>query len=1092
MKNDIIDQVEDILGTVKKVLVLGSGALKIGEAGEFDYSGSQALKALKEEGIQTILINPNIATVQTSEGVADDVYFLPVTPYFVEEVIKKEKPDGVLVAFGGQTALNCAVKLKHMGVFEKYNVRVLGTPIQVIENTEDREIFSRKLDEIGVSYCKSIAVQSLEEALKAGEEIGYPLLVRAAYALGGLGSGFASNPEELKDLALKGFNYSDQLLIDESIKGWKEVEYEVVRDRFDNCITVCNMENFDPVGVHTGESIVVAPSQTLSNSEYHKLREVATRTIRHLGVVGECNIQYALDPNSEEYRVIEVNARLSRSSALASKATGYPLAFVAAKLALGYSLYELKNSVTQTTSACFEPALDYCVVKLPRWDLNKFYGVNRQIGSSMKSVGEVMAIGKSFEEAIQKGIRMLDTGQRGIVANRFSLPENEDLDTYLSNPDDQRVFALSLAFDKGYSIKQIFELTKIDPWFLQRLEKIHRLGEQIKGAKTLENLSKELVLECKKAGFSDDQISVLLFGEGGHANELKVRAYRKSLGITPVVKQIDTLAAEFPAQTNYLYNTYHGDENDLEQNTEKAICILGSGVYRIGSSVEFDWCGVNAAKTAAKEGYKVIMINYNPETVSTDYDESDRLYFEELSFERVMDILEYENPTGTIISTGGQIPNNLAMKLFDQRVSILGTSPLNIDDAENRHKFSGILDELGILQPKWKELSTLQAVFDFVEEVGFPVLIRPSYVLSGAAMNVVSNKTELEAFLKLAVEVSPDHPIVVSQFIQNSKEIELDAVAQNGEIVSYAISEHVEFAGVHSGDATMYYPAQNVYIETIRKIKSIGDKIAKKFSISGPFNMQFLAKDNEVKVIELNLRASRSFPFVSKVSNTNLIEKATKVLLGIPVEKQGSHAIYDVDYVGVKASQFSFTRLGGADPVLSVDMSSTGEVGCIGSTPKEALLKSMLSVGYQIPAKNILVSAGPIDSKVELLEPSKLLIEKGYTLFATEGTHKFYTENGIASTLVGWPDDTNHNAPNVMDVLADKGVDMVINIPKNLTKAELDNDYTIRRKAVDYSIPLVTNARLASAYIRSFCDYTLADLEIKSWNEYKNGKTENL
>lgn len=1072
---------------IKKVLVLGSGALKIGEAGEFDYSGSQALKALKEEGIQTILINPNIATVQTSENVADDVYFLPVTPYFVEKIIAKERPDGVLVAFGGQTALNCAVELNKNKIFDKYNVKVLGTPIHVIESTEDRQVFAQKLDEINVTYCKSIAVESIDAAMEAGEKIGFPLLVRAAYALGGLGSGFADNKEELRDLAEKGFAYSHQLLIDESIKGWKEIEYEVVRDKYDNCITVCNMENFDPVGVHTGESIVVAPSQTLSNSEYHKLREVAIRTIRHLGVIGECNIQYALDPHSEEYRVIEVNARLSRSSALASKATGYPLAFVAAKLALGYSLFELKNSVTQTTSACFEPAMDYCVVKLPRWDLGKFYGVKRQIGSSMKSVGEVMAIGRSFEEAIQKGIRMLDTGQRGIIANRYRLPEGANLDQLLSDPDDERVFALSHAFDRGYDVEKIFNLTKIDPWFLQRLDRIHKLGEEIKKTAKLENIDQELMDDCKKAGFSDQQIAVLLFGEKDHhANELKVRAYRKKLGIIPVIKQIDTLAAEFPAQTNYLYTTYHGTENDIPKNTEKSVCILGSGVYRIGSSVEFDWCGVNAAKTASKAGYKTIIINYNPETVSTDYDESDRLYFEELSFERVMDILEYENPTGTIISTGGQIPNNLAMKLHEENIPILGTSPLSIDDAENRHKFSAILDELNIDQPKWKELSTLEAVFTFVEEVGFPVLIRPSYVLSGAAMNVVSNKTELEAFLKIAVEVSPDYPIVVSEFIQHSKEIELDAVAQDGEIVSFAISEHVEFAGVHSGDATMYYPPQNVYIETIRRIKTIGDKIAKRFKISGPMNMQFLAKDNDIKVIELNLRASRTFPFVSKVSNSNLIEKATKVLLGIKVKKEGSNAIYDVNYVGVKASQFSFTRLGGADPVLSVDMSSTGEVGCIGSTDKEALLKSMLSVGYTIPDKNILVSGGPIESKVELLGPTKMLVEKGYQIFATEGTHKFYAENGIDAILVGWPDNNaNGDTPNVMDLIQDKGIDLVINIPKNLTKAELDNDYTIRRKAVDFSIPLVTNARLASAFIKAFCKYSLDDLEIKSWNEYK-------
>lgn len=1070
---------------IKKVLVLGSGALKIGEAGEFDYSGSQALKALKEEGIQTILINPNIATVQTSEGIADEIYFLPVTPYFVEKVIAKEKPDGILVAFGGQTALNCAVELNKNKIFDKYNVRVLGTPISVIESTEDRDIFIEKLDQIGVLTARSEAVETIEDAMAAGKRIGFPLIIRAAYALGGLGSGFAHNDEELYELVEKAFTYSNQVLVEESLKGWKEIEYEVVRDAEDNCITVCNMENFDPIGVHTGESIVVAPSQTLTNSEYHKLREVAIRTIRHLGVIGECNIQYAFDTVSEEYRVIEVNARLSRSSALASKATGYPLAFVAAKLALGYTLDELKNSVTKTTSAMFEPALDYCVVKLPRWDLNKFYGVRRNIGSAMKSVGEVMAVGRSFEEAIQKGIRMLDIGHRGFVANGFKIPEGESLDTWLSEPNDERLYAITEAFKAGYSIEKIHDLTKIDLWFLQRLERIFTVSKEFEAYERFEQIDAELLKVAKKAGFSDQQIAVLVKGESGiHRNELTVRELRKNFGIKPVVKQIDTLAAEFPAQTNYLYTTYHGTENDLTPETEKSVCILGSGVYRIGSSVEFDWCGVNAAQTASANGYKTIIINYNPETVSTDYDTSDRLYFEELSFERVMDILEFENPYGTIISTGGQIPNNLAMKLYDQQINILGTSPLRIDDAENRHKFSEILDELGIDQPRWKELSSLEAIHRFVDEVGFPVLIRPSYVLSGAAMNVVSNTHELDAFLKLAKEVSPDYPVVVSEFVQGAKEIELDAVCQNGEIVDYAVSEHVEFAGVHSGDATMYYPPQKVYIETIRQMRKVAAKIAKKFQISGPMNIQFLSKNNTVRVIETNIRASRSFPFVSKVSGNNLIEKATKILLGIEVEKGNSEIVYDLDYVGVKASQFSFTRLQGADPVLSVDMSSTGEVGCIGDTAEEALLKSMLSVGYKIPEKTVLISGGPIASKVALLEPAKQLIAKGYKIYATEGTHKFFTENDVYSTLVYWPSDNKE--PNVKTYLHEHKFDMVINIPKNLTKAELDNDYQIRRTAVDFNIPLITNARLASAFINAFTKLSIDDLGIKTWNEYRN------
>ncbi|OGX85802.1 carbamoyl phosphate synthase large subunit [Hymenobacter lapidarius] len=1069
-----------------KVLILGSGALKIGEAGEFDYSGSQALKALKEEGIRTILINPNIATVQTSDGMADDVYFLPVTPYFVEEVIKKERPDGILVAFGGQTALNCAVALYRAGVFEQYGVRVLGTPVQSIIDTEDREIFKVKLDQIGVLSARSVACTTMEAALAAGETIGFPIIVRAAFALGGLGSGFANNMDELRALARQSFTTSDQILVEESLKGWKEVEYEVVRDEFDNCITVCNMENFDPIGIHTGESIVVAPSQTLSNREYHKLRSIGIKTIRHLGIVGECNIQYALDPVSEDYRVIEVNARLSRSSALASKATGYPLAFVAAKLSLGYSLAELKNSVTQTTTAFFEPALDYVVVKLPRWDLGKFSGVNRQIGSAMKSVGEVMAIGKSFEEAIQKGLRMLDTGKRGFVANRPESIEPDTIDQLLSEPNEERIFAINSAFEAGYSLEQVHQLTRIDHWFLQRLFTIFELGQRLAAGRAtgLDGLENKLLREVKRAGFSDQQIAVQLLGEGDvKADELRVRARRKALGVLPVVKQIDTLAAEFPAKTNYLYTTYHGTENDLDRETAKSIVVLGSGVYRIGSSVEFDWCGVQAVQTAAEEGYKTILINYNPETVSTDYDVSDRLYFEELSFERVMDILDFEQPGGVILSTGGQIPNNLAMRLEEAQAPILGTTAAHIDEAENRHKFSRIMDELGIAQPRWKELTSLEAMNEFVREVGYPVLIRPSYVLSGAAMNVVSNAFELEEFLKAAREVSAEYPVVVSEFMQEAKEIELDAVADRGEIVSYAISEHVEFAGVHSGDATMYYPPQRVYVGTIRKLKIIAEKVARRYEISGPFNIQFLEKNGAISVIECNLRASRSYPFVSKISGNNLIKKATQVLLGKQVPRDESERVYDLPFVGVKAPQFSFTRLPGADPVLRVDMVSTGEVGCLGDTAEEALLKAMLSVGYKIPAKTVLISGGPIQSKVALLSATELLVKRGYHIYATQGTHRFFAENSIPSSLLFWPDDMQE--PNALTYLKEKKIDLVINIPKNLSKGELDNDYKIRRTAVDSGVPLLTNARLAKAFIKAFCTLGMKDLKIKSWGEYK-------
>lgn len=1065
-----------------KVLLIGSGALKIGEAGEFDYSGSQALKALKEEKIHSILINPNIATVQTSDNIADDVYLLPVTPYFIEKVIKKEKPDGIMVTFGGQTALNCAVELYKNNVFDKYNVEVLGTPIRSIMDTEDREIFSEKLNKINVNIAKSIAVESIEEAINAANQIGYPLIVRAAYSLGGLGSGFVYNNEELIELVKKSFTSSKQVLIEESLKGWKELEYEVIRDQYGNCITVCNMENFDPVGIHTGESIVVAPSQTLTNAEYHKLREIAIKTISNFNIIGECNIQYALNPSSQEYRVIEVNARLSRSSALASKATGYPLAFVATKLALGYKLSEIKNSVTQITNAFFEPALDYCVVKMPRWDLDKFIGVQRNIGSSMKSIGEVMAIGRSFEEALQKGIRMLNNGKMGFVGNYSVINSKENLEFLLSEPNDERIYLIAQAFDLGYSIDKIFELTKIDKWFLQRLEKIHKNKIFLQSKNQISDLSKEELLELKKNGFSDEQIAFYLFNNFSHKHQLIIRNKRKEYNIKPCIKQIDTLAAEFPAQTNYLYMTYHGIENDIYPEKEKSVVILGSGVYHIGSSVEFDWGGVVAAQNTSKLGYKVLIINYNPETVSTDYDLSDRLYFEELSFERVMDILDYENPFGTIISTGGQIPNNLAMHLFNQNIQILGTSPIDIDNAENRHKFSSIMDELNILQPKWKELTTLNDMKKFINEIGFPALIRPSYVLSGAAMNIISNNDELLEFLTLAKEISPEYPVVVSEFIQGAKELELDAVAKNGEIIISAISEHVEFAGVHSGDATMYYPPQKMYIETAKRIKLIGSRIAKRYNISGPFNIQFLGKNNELKVIELNLRASRSFPFVSKVSGINFIEKAIKVILNQNVKKITNDPIFSLNYVGVKASQFSFSRLHGANPALGVDMSSTGEVGCIGNTVEEALLKSMFSVGYKFPIHNILVSAGPIESKVALLEILKKYAQKGFELFATEGTHFFLLENGIKSTFVFWPDSINE--PNVITKLKTKEIKFVINIPKNLSKSELDNDYNIRRTAVDFNIPLISNTRLAQAFLEACNKFKLQDISIKSWKEY--------
>lgn len=1070
--------------SIKKVVVLGSGALKIGEAGEFDYSGSQALKALKEEGVYTILINPNIATVQTSEGIADKIYFLPVTPHFVEKVMEKENPDGILLAFGGQTALNCGTELYKNGALKRHNVRVLGTPVQAIMDTEDRDLFVKKLDEIDVKTIKSIAVTNVGDALQAADELGYPVIVRAAYTLGGQGSGFCDNAEEMNARATNAFSFSPQLLIEKSLKGWKEVEYEVVRDRFDNCITVCNMENFDPLGIHTGESIVIAPSQTLSNAEYHKLRELAIKIIRHIGIVGECNVQYALDPVSEDYRVIEVNARLSRSSALASKATGYPLAFVAAKLGLGYGLHQLKNSITKTTPAFFEPALDYVVCKIPRWDLNKFIGVSKQIGSSMKSVGEVMAIGRTFEEAIQKGLRMIGQGMHGFVGNHDL--NFKDIDKELQEPTDMRIFVIAAALAKGYSVEKIHELTKIDLWFLNKLQKIHKLKTALEKENTLEDMSIDLLKDAKVAGFSDFQVARFVFNDDrDHIEEglLKVREFRKSKNIIPYVKQIDTLAAEFPAQTNYLYMSYSGSSHDLTYDDhDQSVIVLGSGAYRIGSSVEFDWCSVNALNTINKEGYRSVMINYNPETVSTDYDICDRLYFDELTLERVLDIADLEAPKGVIVSVGGQIPNNLATRLDKCGVSLLGTSAKNIDRAENRHKFSSMLDELKIDQPRWKELTSIDAIHKFIDEVGFPVLIRPSYVLSGAAMNVVSNKDELEHFLNLAAKVSKQYPVVVSEFLQLAKEIEIDAVAKDGELVAYAISEHVEFAGVHSGDATIVFPAQKIYFETQRRIKKISRQIAKALEISGPFNMQFLAKDNDIKVIECNLRASRSFPFVSKVLKTNLIDLATQVMLGREVEKPDSN-IFDIDYIGVKAPQFSFSRLSKADPVLGVDMASTGEVGCIGDDFYEAIVKSMLSVGYTFPKKNILLSTGPMRAKVELLNSCRLLAEKGYNLFATKGTAQFLEMNGIEATVLHWPDEDAK--PNTLDYLKNKMIDLVINIPKDLTQDELANDYTIRRSAVDFNIPLITNSRLASAFLIGICKLGLEDILTKSWDEYK-------
>ena len=1078
--------------SIQKVLLLGSGALKIGEAGEFDYSGSQALKALKEEGIETVLINPNIATVQTSEGVADKIYFLPVTPFFVEKVIQKEKPQGILLAFGGQTALNCGVQLYQQKILEKYNVKVLGTPVQAIIDTEDRELFVKKLDEIDVKTIKSHACETIEEARKAAADLGYPVIIRAAYALGGLGSGFCDNEEELNKLAEKAFSFSPQVLVEKSLKGWKEIEYEVVRDRFDNCITVCNMENFDPLGIHTGESIVIAPSQTLTNSEYHKLRALAIKIIRHIGIVGECNVQYAFDPNSEDYRVIEVNARLSRSSALASKATGYPLAFVAAKLGLGYGLFDLKNSVTKTTSAFFEPALDYVVCKIPRWDLGKFRGVDRELGSSMKSVGEVMAIGRTFEEAIQKGLRMIGQGLHGFVGNKEL--KIDDVEAALKAPTDKRVLVVEKALHSGYTIDQIHDLTKIDKWFLQKLQNILNTYVELQEKGAIQNVDVELMRRAKIQGFTDFQISRAVGLEALIDAEIAtklVRELRKQMGILPVVKQIDTLAAEYPAQTKYLYLTYQGsgsvDSNAVAhdityENDRNSIIVLGSGAYRIGSSVEFDWCGVQALNTIRKNGYRSVMINYNPETVSTDYDMCDRLYFDELTFERVMDIIELENPHGVIVSTGGQIPNNLAMRLDSERVPILGTSAKSIDNAEDRDKFSAMCDRIGVDQPAWAALTSMDDINQFIEKVGFPVLVRPSYVLSGAAMNVCSNQDELERFLQLAANISKKHPVVVSKFHEHNKEIEMDAVAKDGEIIAYAISEHIEFAGVHSGDATIQFPPQKIYVETVRQIKKVSKKIAKELNISGPFNIQFLAEQNHLRVIECNLRASRSFPFVSKVLKLNLIELATKIMLGLPFERPKKN-LFDLDYVGIKASQFSFNRLQKADPVLGVDMASTGEVGCLGDDTASALLCAMLSVGHRIPKKGILLSTGPGKQKADMLRAAQQLIKHGYQLYATGGTSHYLEDNGIENTLVHWPSEEGQQ-PQALDLLHSHDIDMVVNVPKNLSVGELTNGYKIRRAAIDLNIPLITNSRLASAFIDAFCTKSLDDIEIKAWGEF--------
>lgn len=1066
---------------LKKVIVLGSGALKIGQAGEFDYSGSQALKALKEEGIHTVLLNPNIATIQTSEGIADKVYFLPITPYFVEEVIKKEQPDGILLAFGGQTALNCGTELYLSGTLAKYGVQVLGTSVEAIMYTEDRDLFVKKLNEVEVKTPVSQAVESMADAVAAAYRIGFPVMIRSAYALGGMGSGICANETELRKLAESAFAYSKQILVEESLKGWKEIEFEVIRDRKDHCFTVVSMENVDPLGVHTGESIVVAPTCSLTEDELTMLKEISTKTIRHLGIVGECNIQYAFNSYTNDYRVIEVNARLSRSSALASKASGYPLAFVAAKLALGYSLDEIGEMGTPN-SAYKAPEVDYMIVKIPRWDLTKFEGVSRQIGSSMKSVGEIMSIGQSFEEIMQKGLRMIGQGMHGFVGNNDL--EFDDLDEELANPTDLRIFAIAKAFEKGYTVDRIYELSKINPWFLNKLKNIDDYRKVLESYHKIEEVPAEVLREAKRLGFSDFQIARFVEKPQGNMEKenLKVRACRKKLGILPSVKRINTIASEHPDLTNYLYLTYDGSDHAIPYYpNDKNVVILGSGAYRIGSSVEFDWCSVNAAQTARNLGYKSIMINYNPETVSTDYDMCDKLYFDELSMERVLDVIDLETPRGVIVSVGGQIPNNLAMKLHRQNVPVLGTSPLSIDRAENRHKFSAMLDHLGIDQPIWGELTSEGEIDAFIEKVGFPVLIRPSYVLSGAAMNVCHTREQVETFLKLAAKVSKEYPVVVTEFLQDAKEIEFDAVAQNGEVVEYAISEHVEFAGVHSGDATLVFPAQKIYFETARRIKKVSKMIAKELNISGPFNIQYLAKNNEIKVIECNLRASRSFPFVSKVLKRNFIETATKIMLNAPYTQPDKSA-FDIDWIGVKASQFSFSRLHNADPVLGVDMSSTGEVGCIGEDFDEALLSSMIAVGNTIPQKNIMVSSGGVKSKVDLLEPCKLLDKNGYNLYATSGTASFLRDNGVNVTTVSWPDEEGEN--NVMEMFSQHAFDLVVNIPKDHSRRELTNGYKIRRAAIDHNIPLLTNARLAGAFIKAFTSMKMEDIKIKSWQEY--------